>query len=42
MKNYSEILNEYGKCTNLYRLRPEMLMNAFVTKIMDGVKIGGI
>ena len=42
MKNYSEILNEYGKCTNLYRLRPETLMNAFVTKIMDGVKIGGI
>ena len=31
--------------TALYLLphdRPEMLMNAFVTKIMDGVKIGGI
>ena len=42
MKNYSEILNDYGKCTNLYRLRPEMVINAFVTKIMDGVKISGI
>ena len=40
MKNYSEILNVYG--TNLYRLRPETVMNAFVTKIMDGVKISGI
>ena len=42
MKNYSEILNDYGKCTNLYRLQPEMVINAFMTKIMDGVKIGGI